>query len=151
MKDTSRSPRPPSSGCDSLFAPRESTFPSNPTSGTKQMSSALLDRDSTPSSGGVIPVFGLSKSRFNRVSSVLMSNVKKLISTEPHLFRIVIIFVSQSLTQTHFIETDKDYRPQVLTEVINFIKFKSIDYKHFLRYLYSCLMDVNGFMVVLMV
>lgn len=134
MKDTSRSPRPPSSGCDSLFAPRESTFPSNPTSGTKQMSSALLDRDSTPSSGGVMPVFGLSKSRFNRVSSVLMSNVKKLISTEPHLFRIVIIFVSQSLTQTlHFIETetDKDYRPQVLTEVTNFIKFKSIDYKLF--------------------
>lgn len=94
LNDTSKSPRPPKSGWDSLFTPGESTLPSNPTSGTKQISSELLDKDTTPSSGGVIIVFGLSKSRFNRVSSVLMSNVKLDIFTEPHLFRINL-FVSK--------------------------------------------------------
>lgn len=111
LNDTSKSPRPPSSGCDSLFTPEESTLPSNPISGTRQISSALLDKDTTPSSGGAILVFGLSKSRFNRVSSVLMSIVTQKISAERHLslcFTIIYTntFDLTSLTQ----QCDKDYR-----------------------------------------
>lgn len=85
LNETSKSPRPPSRGCDSRFTPEESTLPSNPISGTRQISSALLDNDTTPSSGGAMVEFGLSKSRFNRVSSVLMSIVTQEISTERHL------------------------------------------------------------------
>lgn len=97
LNETSKSPRLPSRGCDSRFIPGESTLPSNPISGTKQISSALLDNDTTPSSGGAMVEFGLSKSRFNRVSSVLMSIVTQKISAERHLsLSFTIIYTNTS-------------------------------------------------------